>query len=1283
LAISGLMVGVYLVSMGASGDPAPDRKPIHALGDQDYPPITYLEDGTPRGFSVDVLRALGEIMGRDIRIELLPWDLAQKHVQEGKAEILAELSITEERRKLWDFASPTITHTFSLFVASGEVTIHGVDDLQSKRVGVTAGGFPRALLQIKPGVNLVVIANYEEGFDLLKKGGVDAIAADTWVGGYTLNKHRIEGIALAGQPFATRDAAIAVPKGNQALLQEINQGVEKLKQRGTIESIRQQWEPKQVVYLLKEEVRALVILAVGIAGLILFGGMTAWIVTLNKEVRVRKKTENQLRTSEALFMEISENVPEFLWLREVGSEQISYVSSAWERITGYPPPKSRSDFLRIIHPGDLDRVTKEAQDSPLGGVDHQYRIVRSDGSVRWLHVQTFAVRNGAGEIYRIGGTGADVTDEISRNQELRQFRAAVDASADLVTLIDPRRMRYVDVNDTTCSALGYSREELLAMSPGDVFSVPGSDLVKDYEGLIVGDQASSSVEGVYRCKDGSTFPVESFRRVVASDEGDIIVATARDITARKEAEEKIRRLNRVYAVLSGINALILRISDRQELFREVCRIAIDSGRFRMAWLGVIDGPAQKVKPVASAGDVTGFFESTPLAVTETTPGGVGLVGRAIREMKPMISNDVQGDPQGLMKRECEERGITSQAVIPLIVGDKAIGVLCLYAAEMGFFDDDEMRLLIELAGDISFALDHIEKGETIEYLAYYDSLTGLANRTLFHDRLAQTMAQAKRSGRPLAVLFIDLDRFKLVNDTRGHGAGDKLLKETATRLSQCVRSGDTVGRFGGDEFGAVLSGLGKAGDASIVAQKIIDALARPFHLDGHETYVSASVGITLFPTDGEEAGTLITNADVAMYRAKEQGRNNYQYFTPEMNERALARAQMEAALRRAIERGEFLLHYQPKADLQSGRICGFEALLRWQHPERGMVLPVEFIPVLEDAGLIVPVGEWVISEVCRQIQAWQRAGLAVPPVAVNLSARQFQQKDLETSVRRILREAGVDPLLLQFELTESLLMKEPEAAARTLRGLKESGVKISVDDFGTGYSSLAYLKRFPIDALKIDRAFIRDITTNPEDAAITLAIIGLAHSLKLRVVAEGVETEGQLNFLALHDCDEMQGYYFARPAVPAECEAMLRQGRRLNYSSDGAPAKPAVLLLDDSEQDLELLERILRSDGFPVLKTTDPRRAFELLASRPVGIVVSDQCMPEMTGVEFLSHVRKLYPDVMRVMATGLHDPRAAADAVNEAGIHKLLLKDWDGEHLRAELREVYRHHRPGADAKR
>jgi diguanylate cyclase (GGDEF)-like protein len=439
------------------------------------------------------------------------------------------------------------------------------------------------------------------------------------------------------------------------------------------------------------------------------------------------------------------------------------------------------------------------------------------------------------------------------------------------------------------------------------------------------------------------------------------------------------------------------------------------------------------------------------------------------------------------------------------------------------------------------AIDRKSAEEQLAHLAQFDVLTGLPNRYLFHDRLVQSIAQGQRTGRPLAVLFIDLDRFKLVNDTLGHRAGDTLLAEAATRLADCVRSGDTVGRFGGDEFGAILTALGRPADASLVAQKMIDALSQPFQLDGQETFISASVGITIYPADGDLPEALVMNADTAMYRAKEQGRNTYQYFTREMNERALARVQMEASLRRALERGEFLMHYQPKMNLATGGISGFEALMRWQHPERGLVSPVEFIPVLEETALIIPAGEWALREVCRQVGAWKAAGLDVPPIAVNLSPRQFQHKNLDATVRRILYETDVEPSLIQFELTESLLMKDPESAARTLKALKASGVAVSVDDFGTGYSSLAYLKRFPLDALKIDRAFIRDVTIDPEDAAITFAIIGLAHSLKLKVIAEGVETREQLELLFAHGCDEIQGFFFALPASAQDCERLLRK----------------------------------------------------------------------------------------------------------------------------------------------
>jgi diguanylate cyclase (GGDEF)-like protein len=436
--------------------------------------------------------------------------------------------------------------------------------------------------------------------------------------------------------------------------------------------------------------------------------------------------------------------------------------------------------------------------------------------------------------------------------------------------------------------------------------------------------------------------------------------------------------------------------------------------------------------------------------------------------------------------------------------------------------------------------------QRLAYLAQFDSLTGLPNRDLFEDRLEQMLAQARRNGWRVGLLLVNLDRFKIVNDTLGHGAGDALLVQAARRLGEAVRSGDTLARFAADEFAVALSNLARADEASAAAQKALDVLARPFDLGGQQVYVSASVGIALHPDDGARADVLLKNADAAKNRVKERGRNSFQFYLPEMNERAAQRLQLETALRGALAREEFALHYQPKLSLVSGAIGGFEALLRWRQPDRGLVAPARFIPILEDTGLIVQVGEWVMASVCAQIKAWQRQGISDRPVAINLSARQFQQPGLDAAIARLIEETGVDPRLIDLEITETLLMRDAEQAARVLKTLKSYGLRIAVDDFGTGYSSLAYLKRFPLDALKIDRAFVRDVTTDADDAAIAIAIIGLAHSVKLKVIAEGVETQAQLRFLREHGCDEIQGWVFAEALPAADCARLVLENRRLD-----------------------------------------------------------------------------------------------------------------------------------------
>ncbi len=430
----------------------------------------------------------------------------------------------------------------------------------------------------------------------------------------------------------------------------------------------------------------------------------------------------------------------------------------------------------------------------------------------------------------------------------------------------------------------------------------------------------------------------------------------------------------------------------------------------------------------------------------------------------------------------------------------------------------------------------------IAHSAEHDFLTGLPNRTLVNDRVNQAITWASRHGKKVAVLFLDLDGFKHINDSLGHPIGDKLLQSIAQRLVDCVRGSDTVSRQGGDEFVVLLSEVEHSADVAITARRMLRAVAEAHSIDQHDLHVTTSIGLSVYPDDGLDAETLIKNADTAMYQAKENGRQSYQFFKPAMNVRAVERQSIEESLRRAVERKEFALHYQPKVNLKSGEITGAEALLRWMHPTRGFVPPGQFIPVAEDCGLILPIGNWVLREACKQAKDWLDAGLPLGTMAVNISAMEFRNENFLSGIFQILKDTGLDPRCLELELTESVLMKHAESTQSILKALRAKGVQLAVDDFGTGYSSLSYLRKFPIDALKIDQSFVRQITGFPDETTIVTAIIGMGRSLKLRVVAEGVEIKEELEFLQEHLCEEAQGYYFSRPVFPAQFAKLLETG---------------------------------------------------------------------------------------------------------------------------------------------
>jgi diguanylate cyclase (GGDEF)-like protein/PAS domain S-box-containing protein len=741
----------------------------------------------------------------------------------------------------------------------------------------------------------------------------------------------------------------------------------------------------------------------------------------------------------------------------------------------------------------------------------------------------------------------DVTARHRVDQELQRLRSLLSATDDAIILVDPITRAVVDVNDATVRLLGRERSSYPSIPLEMLFPETGADARSVYSSLLSGYPSADPFETALQHADTGHVAVEIRPREVRFGEQTLIALVTSDIRERRRVELLLRRQALQHHLLAQFGQLALENPPLNVLTTratELLRSGLDVELCRMLTFCVED---HILVQVAGAGWDEGWAQQPAFdAEAETEDHFV------IGTREAVIVHDFESGSRFPPSPILAAHRVRSAVEVLICGKEGAYGLIGAYARAPGCFDTESANFVRSVANTLAAAIDRGRGDEQLTRLAQFDSLTGLPNRSLYLDRLGQTLVESERDKRPVAVLFVDVDHFKDVNDTLGHSVGDQLLVQIADRLRAEVRPGDTVGRLGGDEFTVTLAHLGHDEDAGAVAKRIVESIGARYQLGAHSVHVSASVGVSLYPNDGHDANALLKCADTAMYRAKESGRSTYQFYLPKMNDRAVVRMKLEGELRGALERGEYLLHYQPRVSLQSGEISGLEALLRWQPAADRLVAPEEFIPSLEESGLIVPVGEWVIASVCAQIGRWRQDGIKQVPVAVNLSARQFRHIDIDAAIGSILSTNAIDPALLELDLTESTLMTDSEAAIQSLRNLKARGIRVAVDDFGTGYSSLMYLKRFPIDYLKIDRGFIRMVTSDSDSAEIAIAITNLAHSLKLKVIAEGVETRNQLEFLRANGCDEMQGNYYSKALPEEQITEALRANRRLLFSAGGA-----------------------------------------------------------------------------------------------------------------------------------
>src|SRR5690554_5148178 len=820
---------------------------------------------------------------------------------------------------------------------------------------------------------------------------------------------------------------------------------------------------------------------------------------------------------------------------------------------------------------------------------------------------------------------ATATENLASSEA--QYRLLFENNPTPMCLMQPGGARIIALNAAARLLYGIPKQDAARLALADLQD-PDAHTAPDPEGIIL--QAGAALER-HRRDDGQPLIVEVVSENITINQDELVLLTLSDRTAQIADNRQLKLLKR--CIESSSNGMV--VSDAM----------------------APDMPVVYVNPTFER--ITGYRADEAL-------------GRNCRFL--------QGDEFDLSNEQA-----LSEIRKALASGKEASVVLRNYRKDgTPFWNDlylspirnerDEITHYVGVQNDIS---DRKSIESQLAYNSSHDVLTQLPNRALLEDRLSQACQFARRYNRHVGLLFIDLDGFKLINDSLGHRTGDQILIEVARRLKELVRSGDTVARVSGDEFVVALADLANSNDAQLVVDQVIQTLSMPYRIADETIHLTASIGITATDGSVREPGELIQQADLAMYQAKQLGRNTWQWFAEEMNAQANFRVKLRNQLQDAIDNEALTLFYQPLIDARTGQARSIEALVRWEHPERGLVSPGDFVPLAEETGQIIALGRWVLNQACRDLVRLHASGFKDCTVAVNVSPVQIRKAGFLAVVKDALRSSGLPAEALELEVVESTVLYDTDLVIQTLHELRELGVRIAIDDFGTGFSSLSYIKLMPANKIKIDRSFIKDVIQNRSDAAITQGVISMAHHLSLEVVAEGVETEAHAAFLRRHQCDLLQGYAFARP-MPYDnlVEYMNLHDSRRDHSGQ-APAKgeKTLLLLDDEANILRALTRVLRKDGYRILSTTSVNEAFSLLAENEVQVIISDQRMPEMSGTDFLSEVKAIHPDTVRIVLSGYTDLKSVTEAINQGAIYKFLTKPWDDQQIRDHIKQAFQYY--------